>query len=138
MTESTLEATGAGSAVDRRYSKAARAREHELCCPVQYDPKYLDVIPDEVIERDYGCGDPTRYVRSGETVLDLGSGGGKICYIAAQVAGPRGRVIGVDVNDDMLELVRGSAPEVARNLGYSNVVFHKAHIQDLRVPAVQP
>ena len=66
-------------AVKSRYSQAATARERELCCPVDYDPRYLSVIPEEILERDYGCGDPSKHLRPGETVLDLGSGGGKIC-----------------------------------------------------------
>jgi ubiquinone/menaquinone biosynthesis C-methylase UbiE len=124
-------AAGYESSVRARYSLAAQAREAALCCPVDYDRRYLEVIPTEVIERDYGCGDPSRYVRPGETVLDLGSGGGKICFIAAQVVGAEGRVIGVDMNDEMLELARRSAPRVADELGYANVAFHKAKIQDL-------
>src|SRR5262249_12476820 len=100
------------SAVRQRYSDAAKAREASLCCPVDYDPRYLRAIPEEVIERDYGCGDPSRHVREGDVVLDLGSGGGKICFIAAQIVGPRGRVIGIDMNDDMLALARRSAPVV--------------------------
>ena len=93
-------------AVGGRYSQAAQQREAELCCPVNYDPKYLSVIPDEIIERDYGCGDPSAFVREGDTVLDLGSGGGKICYIASQIVGPRGRIIGVDVNEETLAKYR--------------------------------
>ena len=96
------------SAVRQRYSSAAEAREPALCCPVDYDRRYLEVIPQEVIDRDYGCGDPSKYVRQGETVLDLGSGGGKICFIASQVVGESGAVIGVDMNDDMLALARSS------------------------------
>ena len=122
------------AAVRERYEKAARAREPELCCPVTYDPKYLEAIPQEILEKDYGCGDPTRYVCEGESVLDLGCGAGKICYIAAQIAGPRGRVIGVDFNPEMLALARKHQSEVAARLGYDNVVFHRARIQDLALP----
>ena len=93
------------SAVRQRYGAAAQEREAALCCPVEYDPQFLKVIPDEIIERDYGCGDPSRFVREGETVLDLGSGGGKICYIAAQIVGKSGTVIGVDANTEMLATV---------------------------------
>lgn len=118
-------------AVRRRYSAAAQALEPELCCPTSYDPTLLDVIPQEVIARDYGCGDPSRYLQTGETVLDLGSGSGKICFIASQVVGPSGRVIGVDVNDDMLRLARRSSVEVAARLGFGNVRFGKGRIQDL-------
>src|SRR5215472_2016274 len=119
-------------AVRRRYTDGARAPQAELCCPVSYDPRFLEAIPPEVIERDYGCGDPSRHLRPGETVVDLGSGAGKACFIAAQVVGASGRVIGVDMNDEMLALARRSAPEVARRVGYANVEFRKARIQDLR------
>src|SRR5688572_8617575 len=83
------------TAVRSRYSAAANQRVEALCCPVDYKAEYLKVIPAEVIERDYGCGDPSQHVRPGETVLDLGCGTGKICFIASQVVGPTGRVIGV-------------------------------------------
>ena len=119
------------SAVRDRYGAAAREREAALCCPVEYDRSLLEAIPKEVLERDYGCGDPSRHVRSGDTVLDLGSGGGKICFIASQLVGPEGRVIGVDMNDEMLGLARGAAPKVAKAIGYVNVEFRRGRIQDL-------
>jgi len=118
-------------AVAERYAAAARAREDALCCPVEYDGRYLEAIPEEVLERDYGCGDPSAWLRSGETVLDLGSGGGKICFIASQVVGPQGRVIGVDMNRAMLDLARRAAPVVAERIGYANVEFREGRIQDL-------
>ena len=123
----------AEDATRRRYSAAAETREAALCCPVDYDRSLLAAIPNEVIERDYGCGDPSRYVREGETVLDLGSGGGKICFIASQIVGPEGRVIGVDMNDEMLDLARRSAPAVAKQIGHDNVEFRRGRIQDLRL-----
>jgi len=118
-------------AVRERYSAAARVREAALCCPVDYDARYLAAIPAEVIERDYGCGDPSRHVRGGDVVLDLGSGGGKICFIAAQLVGKEGRVIGVDTNPEMLALARDAAPHVAAEIGYANVEFRRGRIQDL-------
>ncbi len=118
-------------AVRARYSAASRDVEAQLCCPVDYDPRFLDVIPSEVLERDYGCGDPSRHVHEGDCALDLGSGGGKICFIAAQIVGPAGRVIGVDMNEDMLALARSAAPVVAARLGYDNVAFRRGRIQDL-------
>lgn len=118
-------------AVRERYSAASREREASLCCPVQYDGRYLAILPDELIERDYGCGDPSRYVREGDRVLDLGSGGGKICYIASQIVGSAGRVIGVDMNDDMLALARRHRQTIAERIGWDNVAFHKGRIQDL-------
>jgi arsenite methyltransferase len=121
------------SSVFDRYASAAQAVEPALCCPVEYPPELLDVIPVEIIERDYGCGDPTPYVRPGETVLDLGSGGGKVCYILAQVVGRHGRVIGVDCNPSMLELARRHRETVATRLGFANVDFRCGLIQDLRL-----
>lgn len=120
-------------AVRERYSAGARTGEPALCCPTSYDPQLLAAIPEEVLARDYGCGDPTRHVRPGETVLDLGSGSGKVCFLASQVVGPTGRAIGVDMNNDMLALARRNAPEVARRIGYPNVEFRKGKIQDLRL-----
>jgi len=118
-------------AVRARYSEGATTRVDALCCPIDYDPRYLAVLPEEVIERDYGCGDPSRYVRDGDVVLDLGSGGGKICFIAQQIVGPSGAVIGVDMNPDMLDLARRSAPVVAERVGYANTAFRRGRIQDL-------
>lgn len=117
--------------VRNRYAEGARAAEPELCCPVEYDARYLEALPEEVVERDYGCGDPSRHLRPGETVLDLGSGAGKICFIASQVVGPEGRVIGVDMTPEMLEVARRNAPAVAARVGYENVEFRRGRIQDL-------
>src|SRR5436189_2080397 len=117
--------------VRQRYAAGAKERADKLCCPVDYDSDYLKVIPQEVIERDDGCGVPSKYLREGETVLDLGSGTGKICFIAAQVVGRSGKVIGVDMTDEMLEVARRNAPVVAERIGYANVEFRKGRIQDL-------
>lgn len=121
------------AAVRDRYSSAARRPEAALCCPVEYEGRYLEAVPEEIIERDYGCGDPSRHLAEREVVLDLGSGGGKICYIAAQIVGPGGRVIGVDSNDEMLALARKYQGDVADRLGYDVVEFRKGRIQDLRL-----
>ncbi|HQU17135.1 MAG: methyltransferase [Chromatiales bacterium 21-64-14] len=120
------------SSVRERYSNAARKKEPALCCPAQdYDPGRLALLPREIIEKDYGCGDPSRHVRAGDVVLDLGSGAGKICYLAAQLVGTTGQVIGVDMNDDMLSLARKYQPEMAHKLGGDRVRFVKGRIQDL-------
>ncbi|MDX1493532.1 MAG: methyltransferase domain-containing protein, partial [Longimicrobiales bacterium] len=126
-----MAATPIESAVKDAYAEGATRRIDALCCPVDYDPSYLEAVPDEVVERDYGCGDPSRHLREGETVLDLGSGTGKICFIASQVVGPRGRVIGVDMTPEMLEVARRNAPLVAERVGYGNVEFRRGRIQDL-------
>ena len=120
------------NAVKERYSRGAQKREEALCCPTQYNPKLLEPIPQEVLERDYGCGDPSRYVETGETVLDLGSGTGKICFILSQIVGPTGQVIGIDMNDDMLALARSNAPIVAERIGHANVDFRRGRIQAMQ------
>jgi len=119
--------------VKDRYTEGAATLVAELCCPTDYDPQYLEVIPEEVLERDYGCGDPSRYLRPGETVLDLGSGTGKICFIASQVVGASGHVIGVDMTPEMLAVARRNAPVVASRLGFANVEFRRGRIQDLKL-----
>ncbi len=121
------------TAVRTRYGAASQQKEEALCCPVEYDPQYLKILPAEIIERDYGCGDPSRFVRAGETVLDLGSGGGKICYIAAQIVGAGGSVIGVDANREMLALANKYLDEMAEKIGCGNVEFRRGRIQDLRL-----
>jgi len=128
-----MKALDTENAVKKRYGFAAQITDRALCCPVDYAPQYLAAIPAEVIEKDYGCGNPSRFLEAGETVLDLGSGAGKICFIAAQVVGAAGRVIGIDMTDEMLEVARRNAPLVAQNVGYANVEFRKGRIQDLTV-----
>src|SRR6267142_2165653 len=120
------------AAVLQRYGNAARQVEACLCLPVNYDEHLLKVIPDEILEKDYGCGDPSRYIHDGETVLDLGCGSGKACYIISQIVGAKGKVIGIDFNPPMLALARKYQKSVGDKLGYHNVEFRRGKIQDLR------
>lgn len=120
------------AAVLQRYGNAAQEVDACLCLPVRYDKALLKVIPDEILEKDYGCGDPSRYIRPGETVLDLGSGSGKACYIIAQIVGAEGKVIGVDFNPPMLELARKYQKSIGDKIGYHNVEFRRGKIQDLQ------
>jgi len=115
--------------VSDRYAKAAAAGE-AMCCPTSYDMATLrSFIPEEVLKISYGCGSPAglETVRPGETVLDIGSGGGIDCFEASRLVGPSGRVIGIDMTDIMLDIARKHAAVVAANLGYpaSNVEFRK-------------
>ncbi len=114
-----------------RYSEGADSVQPDLCCPVDYDRELLKILPKEIIDKDYGCGDPSRYVKKDDVVLDLGSGSGKICYMAAQLVGDGGKVIGVDMNDDMLGLARKYQSEMSEKLGSDRVEFVKGQIQDL-------
>lgn len=125
------------STVRSRYQEGAREQQPSLCCPTEYAGNYTENLPAEIIAKDYGCGDPTRYVSEGETVVDLGSGAGKNCYILAQKVGESGKIIGVDFNDEMLNLARKYQQEMADKLGYSNTEFVKGKIQDLKLPLEQ-
>jgi SAM-dependent methyltransferase len=115
--------------VSDRYAKAATTGE-QMCCPTNYDMAHLKTfIPEEVLKISYGCGTPAglKTVQAGETVLDIGSGGGIDCFEASRLVGPAGRVIGIDMTDTMLEIARKNTSIVAANLGYSasNVEFRK-------------
>jgi len=116
-------------AVSERYAKAVTTGE-EMCCPTGYDHEELGkFIPEAVLKVSYGCGTPVGLttVKPGETVLDIGSGGGIDCFDASRRVGSDGKVIGIDMTDEMLTLARSQAPIVASNLGYpsSNVDFRK-------------
>jgi arsenite methyltransferase len=88
-------------------------------------------LPEGAIEAAAGCGNPTAIAEliEGETVLDLGSGGGIDCFLAAKQVGPSGQVIGVDMTPDMLHLARRNATE----LGATNVEFRLGEIEHLPV-----
>jgi arsenite methyltransferase len=120
------------AAVFERYGNAAQEVEACLCLPVSYDEALLQVIPAEIIEKDYGCGDPSRYIHEGETVLDLGSGSGKACYIISQIVGAQGKVIGVDFNPPMIALARKYQKSIGDKLGHHNVEFRRGKVQDLK------
>ncbi len=115
------------------YAAAAETPQSSLCCPTIYDKVDTGHIPKEVLEISYGCGSPVSLadIREGETILDLGSGGGIDCFIASKAAGPSGSVIGVDMTDEMLEKAIAGKDEVSRNLGYDNVEFRKGLLEDI-------
>lgn len=115
--------------VSQRYATAVTNGE-QLCCPTGYNHEELaKFIPDAVLKVSYGCGTPVGLstVQPGEVVLDIGSGGGIDCFEASRKVGHSGKVIGLDMTDEMLSLARTHAPTVAKNLGYpnSNVDFLK-------------
>src|SRR5581483_6182092 len=94
-----------------------------------YAQTEVEGLPAAALEAAAGCGNPTAIaeLRPGETVLDLGSGGGIDCFLAAKQVGPAGKVIGVDMTPDMVNLAR----ENARNVGATNVAFKLGEIEDL-------
>lgn len=104
--------------VSDRSTRAATPAE-QMCYPTSYDLAALkSFIPDEVLKIFYGCGIPAGLttVRSGETVLDIGSSGGINCFAASRLVGPFRCVIGIDMTDTMLEIAHRNAPLVATNL----------------------
>jgi arsenite methyltransferase len=125
--------------VSERYARALATGE-QICCPTSYNFGELKhFIPDEVLRASYGCGTPAGLasVQAGETVLDIGSGGGIDCFDAARRLGPTGRVIGIDMTDEMLALARRNAPIVAKNLGHPTLItdFRKGRAESMPVEA---
>jgi radical SAM protein with 4Fe4S-binding SPASM domain len=117
------------------YGRAAEQPQAGLCCPVSYDREDIAHIPQDVIDRFYGCGGPMSLagVQPGETVVDLGSGAGIDVFIAARKVGPTGRAIGVDMTDPMLGVAGQNKEKVAQALGYDVVDFRKGYLEDVPV-----
>ena len=115
------------------YGGAAEKPNAELCCPVQPEAEDLAHIPKDVVERFYGCGSPVTAASpaEGESIVDLGSGAGIDCFIAAKKVGATGRVYGIDMTDQMLQIARECQPKVARALGYDVVEFRKGYLEEI-------
>ena len=94
-----------------------------------YSAEELADLPDSVTDISLGCGNPTAMaeLQPGDVVLDLGSGGGIDCFLAAQRVGPEGRVIGLDMTPDMIRLARRNAKKV----GATNVEFRYGEMEDI-------
>ncbi|MFP7754451.1 DUF5714 domain-containing protein [Thermodesulfobacteriota bacterium B35] len=88
-------------------------------------------VPEQSVSRSYGCGSPVRDAapRAGETLVDLGSGSGVECFLAAAEVGAAGRVIGVDMTEAMLELAESSRRQVVQELGYDNLEFRRGFLE---------
>ena len=117
------------------YGDAAEQPNAELCCPVQPDADDLAHIPKEVIDRFYGCGSPVTAaaLTPGESMVDLGSGAGIDCFIAAKKVGAEGHIYGIDMTDQMLEVARGCQAKVAEALGYEAVEFRKGFLEQIPI-----
>jgi MoaA/NifB/PqqE/SkfB family radical SAM enzyme/ubiquinone/menaquinone biosynthesis C-methylase UbiE len=121
------------SSVREFYGAAAREANTDIVNP-QAPATSLDLfIPEQAKEKSYGCGSPVKDAlpAEGETVVDLGSGSGVECFLAARVVGPEGRVIGIDMTDDMLALAEVSKKDVVRELGFDSVEFRKGLLEDI-------
>src|SRR4051794_2812455 len=133
--------------VKEKYGSAARAVAQsdslQACCdpglrccdPITtnlYSAGEKGQIPEKAVLASLGCGNPTALIelRPGETVLDLGSGGGIDVLLSAQRVGPTGKAYGLDMTDDMLALAR----ENQKKAGVSNVEFLKGEIESIPLP----
>lgn len=130
--------------VRKRYAQVARAvQTGSGCCGCGgesdavtrdlYSPEQMEMLPEEAALASLGCGNPTALIdlQEGETVLDLGSGGGIDVLLSARRVGPSGFVYGVDMTDEMLVL----AEENRERAGVRNVAFLKGRIEDIPLPA---
>src|SRR5437660_12815831 len=144
---STTETTDIKEVVKEKYGEAAlRVRTGgSSCCgatvstgccdPITtnlYDAAQAGQIPEEALLASLGCGNPTALaqLQPGETVLDLGSGGGIDVLLSARRVGPAGKAYGLDMTDEMLAL----ANENKRKAGVENVEFLKGEIEDIPLP----
>ena len=142
--ESTI---GVQEQVKEKYGNAARAVAEsasvQACCdpglrccdPITtnlYSADQTGAIPEKAVKASLGCGNPTALIdlRSGETVLDLGSGGGIDVLLSAKRVGPTGKAYGLDMTDDMLALAR----ENQKQSGVTNVEFLKGEIENIPLP----
>jgi arsenite methyltransferase len=134
MTNSTIH-----EVVRERYGSIASTQGASCCGPdcgcssdvKLYDSALVEGLPAEVTNLSLGCGDPVSIasLKPGETVLDLGSGGGIDCFLAARQVGAEGYVIGVDMTPQMLE----KANAAKSRMGVNNVEFRRGQIENLPV-----
>lgn len=105
------------------------------CCLVEaLSPRVLVAlrnVHEDVIKRFYGCGSPIPESLAGLTVLDLGCGSGRDCYVLAQLVGSQGRVIGLDITAEQLAVARGTQAWHAERFGFASTEFLDGYIEDL-------
>jgi SAM-dependent methyltransferase len=140
MSETLIQLTDIHEVVKERYGGIAAGRSNSCCGPDSdcgssnsqlYDSSLLSDLPTEVTGISLGCGDPVTIagLKPGEVVLDLGSGGGIDCFLAARQVGETGYVIGVDMTPEML--MRANQNKV--RMGVHNVEFRRGQIEALPV-----
>ncbi|MDT4288091.1 methyltransferase domain-containing protein [Methylomonas sp. MO1] len=110
------------------------------CCSIDAMPNYLKALVvnlhPEILERFYGCGSPLPPALTGKTVLDLGCGTGRDCYLLSKLVGATGRVIGVDMTPEQLEVAVRHRNWHAERFGFANVEFLHGHIENLHTVGI--
>ena len=133
--------TALRDAIKDKYGKAAAGARTSSCCggscgdPITsnlYDASETGALPAEAVNASLGCGNPTALIdlQPGQTVLDLGSGGGIDVLLSARRVGPAGKVYGLDMTDEMLALAR----ENQHRAGATNVEFLRGEIEHIPLP----
>ncbi len=113
------------------------------CCTTDdlpvWQKEVLKQIDDEIISRFYGCGSPVPLGLEGKTILDLGCGTGRDVFLASKLAGPQGRVIGIDMTDEQLDVARRLTRRQMECFGFNkpNVAFHTGYIEDLATAGIE-
>lgn len=134
------EVAGVRARISEAYGQAVTKASSRSCCgdlakvsarDIGYTDEELQALPDDVLENSFGCGNPLAFsaVAEGDIVLDLGSGAGLDLLVAAKKVGRSGRVIGVDMTDEMIEKARATIAAV----GLDNVEVRKGVIEELPV-----
>ena len=118
--------------VKARYAELASRDVRLSCCSGLYAPADLAGLPPQAAELSLGCGNPVALasLRSGEVVLDIGSGAGLDVFLAARKVGPTGRAIGLDMTEAMIRRAR----QTAEQAGFSNVEFRLGDAEEMPLP----
>ncbi len=135
---SNIQSSDKRKEIRKRYGELAKNASADTCCTkdsvteqAEYTEEELQLLPEKATAASAGCGNPTALagIKKGETVLDLGSGGGIDVFLAAKRVGPKGMVIGVDMTPEMIDLAR----ENAEKGKIFNVEFRLGEIEHLPV-----
>ena len=115
------------------YEKRSHKTDETIVNPVSPGSDFSRLIPEEVLMRSYGCGSPVEdaQIAAGETVLDLGCGTGVECVIASGMVGKEGKVIGIDMTDQMLVVASKAKNKAEQTLEHSNMAFLKGFLEDV-------
>mmetsp|Transcript_20075 Transcript_20075/g.24815 ORF Transcript_20075/g.24815 Transcript_20075/m.24815 type:complete len:364 (+) Transcript_20075:132-1223(+) len=145
MPPATTKNTIDHASVSTYYSQTLKSStdlKTNACCSESPPPEIrvlLKNVSDDVISKYYGCGLCIPDELEGLTILDLGCGSGRDVYLASQLVGPTGRVIGVDMTEEQLAVARGARGYHAEKFGFDNVEFHRGYLELLEdVDALKP